>query len=105
MIGERLSELRKDAGLTQEELGAVLNLTKHTISSYEKEKSEPNDIIKIQLARYFNISIDYLLGITSEPKPIIECEESVIRIPKKLPPEAKNELCNFIAYLKHKYLD
>ena len=53
MIGERLLDLRKDAGLTQDELAGVLNINKHSISSYERDKSEPPDIIKIAMAEYF----------------------------------------------------
>ena len=51
MIGERLLDLRKDAGLTQDELAGVLNINKHSISSYERDKSEPPDIIKIAMIR------------------------------------------------------
>ena len=36
MIGERLLDLRKDAGLTQDELAAILKINKHSISSYER---------------------------------------------------------------------
>ena len=40
MIGERLLDLRKDAGLTQDELAVILKINKHSISSYERDKSE-----------------------------------------------------------------
>ncbi|WHH59327.1 helix-turn-helix transcriptional regulator [Petroclostridium sp. X23] len=103
MIGERLYELRKDAGLTQEELAKVLSLSKYTISSYEKEKSTPNDDIKILIAKYFNVSVDYLLGLIDEPLPHKNENETVIRIPAALPIEARKELNEFLAYLKHKY--
>ena len=62
MIGERLLDLRKDAGLTQDELAGVLNINKHSISSYERDKSEPPDIIKIAMAEFFGVSVDSLLG-------------------------------------------
>ena len=50
MIGERLLDLRKDAGLTQDALAAILNINKHSISAYEREKSEPPDAIKVAIA-------------------------------------------------------
>lgn len=53
MIGERLNELRKDRRLTQKELGEILNVNHHSISSYENNKSEPPDDIKIQIAKFF----------------------------------------------------
>ena len=40
MIGERLLDLRKDAGLTQDDLAAVLKINKHSISSYERDKCD-----------------------------------------------------------------
>lgn len=51
MIGERLLELRKDADLTQDDLAEILKINKHSISSYERDKSEPPDAIKIAIAR------------------------------------------------------
>ena len=62
MIGERLQELRKDAGLTQDELAIILSINKHSISSYERDKIEPPDTIKIAMAQLFHVSVDYLLG-------------------------------------------
>ena len=43
MIGNRLYLLRKAAGLSQAELGDMLSVSHHTISAYEKEKSDPSD--------------------------------------------------------------
>ena len=50
MIGERLSFLRKEKGMTQQELAEALELTKYTISSYEADKTAPNDEIKVAIA-------------------------------------------------------
>jgi len=76
IIGERLYELRKDADLTQDELATILNINKHSISSYERDKSEPPDVIKIAIAQYFDVSIDYLLGLTDNPSPTVRTEKS-----------------------------
>ena len=51
MVGERLLALRKDAGLSQEELAGILNINKHSISSYERDINEVPDEIKIKIAR------------------------------------------------------
>ena len=64
MIGDRLSELRKNKGMKQEELGKALTLSKNAISSYECEISEPPDATKIKIAKLFNVSVDYLLGVS-----------------------------------------
>lgn len=47
MIGNRLYLLRKAAGLSQAELGDMLSVSHHTISAYEKEKSDPSDATKV----------------------------------------------------------
>lgn len=69
MIGERLSELRKDKGMSQQELADRLSITKFTISSYEREKTMPSDEIKLEIAKIFDVSLDYLLGLIDEPAP------------------------------------
>ena len=62
MLGSRIRELREERGLTQEELGKILNLTKGNVSKYESSKLEPNiETIKL-IANYFKVSTDYLLG-------------------------------------------
>lgn len=65
ILGERLRQLRKAKGMTQEELGAVLGRTKFNISNYEKGKRQPdNDTLRI-LSDFFDVSTDYLLGKTN----------------------------------------
>lgn len=101
MIGERLLELRKDADLTQDALAAILCINKHSISAYERDKSEPPDAIKIAIARYFNVSVDYLLGLTDNPTPIASSVQT-LRLPADLPPAAVNELKHYAQYLAYK---
>lgn len=102
MIGERLLDLRKDAGLTQEQLSESLHVNKHSISSYERDKSEPPDEIKIRIAKYFGVSIDYLLGLTDNPNPYSE-ERNYIRLPVKFPEQAMSDLYDYINFLIQKH--
>ena len=102
MIGERLYDLRKDAGLTQDELADILKINKHSISSYEREKSEPPDIIKLLIASYFNVSIDYLLGRTDNPNSTIP-EHNILRLPASFPVEALDELKDYMEFLNYKH--
>ena len=104
MIGERLLELRKDAGLTQDDLAAILRINKHSISSYERDKSEPPDAIKIAIARYFNVSVDYLLGLTEIPQPL-DRQENSFRLPKGFPARSVTELRHYAEYLLTKAKD
>ncbi|MBQ7974781.1 MAG: helix-turn-helix transcriptional regulator [Clostridia bacterium] len=64
----RLKELRNKKGITQLKLAMDLNMSQNTVSRYESGKREAgyNELIKI--ADYFNISIDYLLERTDNPK-------------------------------------
>lgn len=102
MIGEILCELRKDAGLTQDELAAILHINKHSISSYERNKSEPPDAVKIEIAKYFCVSTDYLLGLSKNTGiPGAEC--NMLRLPKQFPEEAKKSLKDYAEYLAYKY--
>ena len=102
MIGERLLDLRKDEGLTQDELAAVLKINKHSISSYERGKSEPPDDIKILIAKHFNVSLDYLLGLIDEPLPY-ERGKNTLRLPENLPVHDRELLRMYISTLKEYY--
>ena len=102
MIGERLLDLRKDAGLTQDELAAILEINKHSISSYERGKSEPPDAIKIEIARYFKVSVDYLLGLTDNPNPY-GGQRNVLQIPAGFPAKAQESLTDYMEFLKSRY--
>ena len=64
--GNRIRELRKKSGLTQEALGKKLGVIKQTVSSWENNISEPNSEILSKIAAIFNVSIDYILGNESK---------------------------------------
>lgn len=67
VIGECIKNLRKSHKLTQAELSDILNIGQSTLANFENGKRTiPTDII-IKLAQYFNVTTDYLLGISSEP--------------------------------------
>lgn len=67
MIGERLQELRKDMGISQAEFAKILGVSHYTVSSYECNRSDPDDKLKIVMAKLFDVSVDYLLGLINEP--------------------------------------
>ena len=56
-----LRRLRHDYGLTQEEFGEILNLTKSQISLYEKGISRPNTDLLTRIAQYFNVPLTQLI--------------------------------------------
>jgi transcriptional regulator with XRE-family HTH domain len=67
LLGYRLRELRKDRDLSQAQLAKQLNVSVYTISSYECEKTVPSDDIKLKIAKMFDVSLDYLLGLVDKP--------------------------------------
>jgi transcriptional regulator with XRE-family HTH domain len=62
IFSERIKKLRKEKGLTQEELGSVLGRTKYNISNYELGRRQPDNDTLRALAKFFDVSVDYLLG-------------------------------------------
>lgn len=59
---KRLKDLRVKRGISQEDLARSLNLTKSSICCYEKGLRVPALETLINLADYFEVSVDYLLG-------------------------------------------
>lgn len=100
-MGERLAELRKDKKLSQKALADKLGISIYTVSSYERNNSAPDDEMKIKIARFFNISLDYLLGLINEERPIGGGIPLVL--PENLPPQAVKEIQNHVEYIKAKY--
>ena len=64
-----LRELRENKKLTQTALGKEFNLTQRQISTYEIGRNEPEYNILIKYATYFDVSTDYILGLTKDPTP------------------------------------
>ena len=65
----RLKTLRLQRRLSQKEVANVLNISQQQYSRIEKEDVKINADKLIKLAKLFNTSIDYILGLTDNPKP------------------------------------
>ena len=61
-LSSRLKELRKQKNLTQNALGEALDLSRELLSNYEQGRREPDFATLIQLANFFGVSVDYLIG-------------------------------------------
>lgn len=64
----RLKQLRKQKNINQVKLAMDLETTQNTISRYETGDREADYATLIKIADYFNVSIDYLLERTDNPK-------------------------------------
>jgi len=69
MLGENLKRARRNAGLTQDDVAKYLNIIRQTYSAYETGRSTPNPETLNMLACIFEVSVDWLLGNTSDPTP------------------------------------
>ena len=70
MLFRRIRDLREDNNYTQKEMAKILNCSQQVYSNYELgQRDIPTDIL-IKLAAFYNVSVDYILGITDNPKRI-----------------------------------
>lgn len=67
VFGSRVLEQRKKMGISQGELGAKIGLTHKAISTIESGKRGTSFENLVELAYVFQVSTDYLLGITDDP--------------------------------------
>lgn len=65
---QRLRDLRNDTDRTQEGIAALLQISRQHYSLYESGKREMPMHHFITLARYYNVSLDYLAGLTDIPR-------------------------------------
>ncbi|MBQ7118592.1 MAG: helix-turn-helix transcriptional regulator [Oscillospiraceae bacterium] len=65
----RLKDLREDSDIKQRDIAEYLHIRQNTYSQYENEQRQlPIDVL-ISLAKFYNVSTDYILGLTNIKKP------------------------------------
>ncbi|MBR2387261.1 MAG: helix-turn-helix transcriptional regulator [Clostridia bacterium] len=65
---KRIRDLREDNDLTQKEIAKFLNCSQQVYSNYELgQRDIPTDIL-IKLSKFYNVSVDYILGLTNNSK-------------------------------------
>lgn len=102
MITDRLIKLRENKQLKQTEVAKLLNIGAVTYNRYEKGEREPDHNMLVRLATFFNVSVDYLLGINDIPNiaekysneknnsdELNTDEQELIQLYRELPPEGK----------------
>ena len=65
----RLRDVREDHDLSQQNIADYLHIRQNTYSQYETESRQIPIQCLIQLSEFYKTSVDYLLGLTNEPKP------------------------------------
>lgn len=66
---DRIADLRKSHGTTQAALARKLNITRKAVADWEKNEALPSFDSIIALAYAFDVSADYILGMTDDPTP------------------------------------
>lgn len=67
---QRLKDLREDNDLTQKQIALILKTTQSYYGQYERSVRDLPITHLITLCRYYDVSADYILGFTDEPKPL-----------------------------------
>lgn len=96
-----LLKLRREKGVNQEEVAAVIGVTRQAFSRYERGERELGYDSLVRLAKYFDVSVDYLLGsssyfypdkVGSYPFYLSEDEQEVLELYAALSPSRKEDL-------------
>ncbi|MBQ8554299.1 MAG: helix-turn-helix transcriptional regulator [Clostridia bacterium] len=88
----RLAEMRRAHGLSQEELAEKLNISRQAISKWERAESSPDTDNLIALAQLYGVSLDVLLGLQVPQRPLDEGEaefEASTELPEDEPAAAQ----------------
>ncbi len=95
----RIRELREDNDKTQKEIAEYLGTPYQYYAVYEKGGSEISFERAIMLAKYYNVSLDYIAGLTNEKHGAVsttELEKKIICAVSELSPRAQRSLLDFI---------
>ena len=65
----RIRDLREDKDLTQKQVGEILNMSQTGYNQYEIGKNDIPTRVLIELSKFYDTSVDYILGLTDESKP------------------------------------
>ena len=68
MLGQRIREMRSSRGWSQVVLAKRLGVTKQTVSNWENDNIQPSIEMLIRLAKLFQTSTDYMLGLDEVPR-------------------------------------
>ncbi len=99
-IGKRIADVREQAALTQSGLAREMGISQSAVSQIEAGDRNPSYEMLRQIAKALGVSVPYLVG--AEVETLTSQEETHFRQYRGLSDEARKELQEFAAYLKHK---
>ena len=101
--GNILRELRLEKDITQEDLGKVLNVSKQTVNNWETNRRKCDSDTLFKLAKFFGVTVDYLLGINENKKPIedlTEKQKQALQLADQLSDEEFNNIIKLVISMK-----
>jgi len=99
LIGKRLRLLREEKKLKQIDLAKILKTSSQALSQYELDKRTPDLEMLCEIANYFEVSLDYLVGRSNIKKTM--CHSDFYD--DELPDSIKEQVHNYIAFMKSEY--
>lgn len=103
-LAKRINLLREEKGISMYKLAQALNLNRSTISHLESGKARPSLEVLYNLAKFFDVSVDFLLGLSDFRAPMVPLEkiwpegaDLIRRAALELPPKEKKLLIGIIA--------
>lgn len=103
-IGEKLKQIRKSKGMSQEQLAAILNVNRNYLSRIENGKSEPTSGVLKRIAQIFNIDLNSLLDTHED---ITESKDKIKYITdscKHLHPKDLDFIIRIISIMREEYV-
>ena len=100
MIVERLKSLRKSKKVSQKDFAQALKVSQQTVASWEVGRTEPSNIALKDIADFFNVTTDYLLGRDSKDNSLSQKQSALLGIFDGLNDEGQNTLMNVLGSLK-----
>lgn len=108
-VGERIAKLRRERGLTQTELGKLVNVSNRVISYYECETKKPPSHLLPEIAKALRVTTDELLGTgrkrAERPEPPSGRLWRTLRLVERLPKKEQQTILRLIESLAEAHLD
>jgi DNA-binding XRE family transcriptional regulator len=104
-----IKDARISAGIKQIDLAHRLGISQGSLSMWENERSDPNTVGWISLAKILGVSVDYLMGLSSSPVlapavPVLSPDESsLLQQFRALPSDAQSRIRNSLHYEYQQY--
>ncbi|GKV54277.1 transcriptional regulator [Sporosarcina sp. NCCP-2222] len=90
VLGKRMKSLRERRNLKQNVVSEKLGVSPYQLSRYESGKTKPDPEMIASIAKYYDVTTDYLLGASNTPRPIVVAGQEINLTSEEL--ELFNEL-------------